>query len=350
MKEARSAVAAARHREVSRWAPDEMREAEAVLQEALDLRASAADRSWLFREAGAGVKGFARAHSLALHAMRSAVDRRSGGGRRAAAVLAEAARALREAEEIGLVVPLSGVERDAVRTARLDLAVCRSLFDEGDYLSSAARGAKAAAAARGILLSTGERAARYGSGERVRTWNAWIRETVETSRRTDRPAIVVVKELNELILYRGGREVRRFEADMGSNSLARKIRQGDNATPEGRYRVIQKKDLGQSRYHRALLLDYPTDEDRARLREAIAAGRVPPESRPGGAIEIHGEGGRGSDWTEGCVALSNADMDRLFGAVRVGTPVTIVGGDGRKGKFSSISADGSGDPSPDGEQ
>ena len=45
----------------------------------------------------------------------------------------------------------------------------------------------------------------------------------------------------------------------------------------------------------------------------------------GGLIEIHGHGGRGTDWTNGCIALSDAEMDRLFAAVFVGTPVTIVG-------------------------
>ena len=45
----------------------------------------------------------------------------------------------------------------------------------------------------------------------------------------------------------------------------------------------------------------------------------------GNLIEIHGDGGEGRDWTDGCVALANPDMDRVFAHVRVGTPVTIVG-------------------------
>jgi L,D-peptidoglycan transpeptidase YkuD (ErfK/YbiS/YcfS/YnhG family) len=52
---------------------------------------------------------------------------------------------------------------------------------------------------------------------------------------------------------------------------------------------------------------------------------VPLRAGVGSLIEIHGDGGQGRDWTDGCVALSNSDMDRVFARARVGTPVTIVG-------------------------
>jgi murein L,D-transpeptidase YafK len=123
---------------------------------------------------------------------------------------------------------------------------------------------------------------------------------------------------------------------MGANSLAQKYREGDMATPEGRYRVRQIKDRGQTRYYRALLLDYPTREDLRRIEAAKKAGAIPAGAHPGGLIEIHGEGGLGEDWTNGCVAVTNAHMDGLFELVRVGTPVTIVGGDGSQGAFSSL--------------
>ena len=61
-------------------------------------------------------------------------------------------------------------------------------------------------------------------------------------------------------------------------------------------------------------------------------------ARPGGLIEIHGEGGRGEDWTRGCVALSNRDMDDLFRRVAVGTPVTIVGAEDSAGRFATLAS------------
>ena len=92
------------------------------------------------------------------------------------------------------------------------------------------------------------------------------------------------------------------------------------ASPEGRYRITH--ELQRSRYYKALRLDYPNDEDRSRYREARRRGLV--KASIGGLIEIHGEGGRGEDWTMGCVALANSDMDHLMRQVGVGTPVTIV--------------------------
>jgi murein L,D-transpeptidase YafK len=125
-------------------------------------------------------------------------------------------------------------------------------------------------------------------------------------------------------------------ADLGSNRLQQKRHAGDKATPEGRYHVTARKEGGQTRYHKALLLDYPNGEDRSRFARIRAEGGVPDGVGPGRHIEIHGHGGRERDWTDGCVALADADIDAVFARVPVGTPVTIVGGDGRDGVFSSL--------------
>ena len=144
------------------------------------------------------------------------------------------------------------------------------------------------------------------------------------------------------MLLSKGVAVRTYDAEVGSNALGVKERQGDRATPEGRYRVVKKKDRGQSRYYRALLLDYPNEDDRRRFAAAQRRGEIPRGARIGGLIEIHGEGGRGQNWTEGCVALSNRDLDDLYPRVSAGTRVTIVGGDGRDGAFSDLLAAGEG--------
>ncbi len=125
-------------------------------------------------------------------------------------------------------------------------------------------------------------------------------------------------------------------AELGYNSIGNKNRAGDSATPEGRGRITVKKDVGQSGYHMALLLDYPNEEDRRRFAAAKRAGRIPKGASLGNLIEVHGEGGRGKDWTKGCVALTNRDIADLFDRVRVGTPVTIVGGDGNGGTFTRL--------------
>jgi murein L,D-transpeptidase YafK len=172
----------------------------------------------------------------------------------------------------------------------------------------------------------------------VRQWHAWVDETVAWSRTTGEAAVVVDKDGHLLTLYEGGRVVKRYAADMGFNSATEKSMSGDRATPEGRYRIVEKKDRGRSIYHKALLLDYPNEEDREWFARAKEQGHVPHRASVGSLIEIHGDGGRGQDWTRGCVALANDDMDDLFARVSVGTRVTIVGGNGKDGTLASLVA------------
>ena len=90
---------------------------------------------------------------------------------------------------------------------------------------------------------------------------------------------------------------------------------------------MRKQDAGQSRFYKSLLLNYPNEEDWQRFDQAKRERFISSGSRIGGLIMIHGEGRKNVDWTQGCVALLNRDMDALFSWTEVGTPVTIVGRD-----------------------
>ncbi len=156
-------------------------------------------------------------------------------------------------------------------------------------------------------------------------WSGQVADTVALSRRDGVAVVVVDKAARRVHVYRHGRGIEVFEAELGTAGLAPKRHAGDNATPEGRYRVTTVKTGGATRYYKALLLDYPNAADRRRYELERSAGAIAPGVGIGGLIEIHGHGGRGRDWTEGCVALRDEDMDRLLELVGVGTPVTIVG-------------------------
>jgi hypothetical protein len=158
----------------------------------------------------------------------------------------------------------------------------------------------------------------------LRRWQRWVDQTVaETA--AGGLAVIVEKASGRCFLVRRGRVVATFAAELGRGGLAGKLHSGDGATPEGRYRVVEKRDHRQTRYYRALMLDYPNDDDRRSYDRARRQGTIPRGRGIGGLIEIHGEGGRGTNWTDGCVALANRDMDRVFAATSLGTPVTIVG-------------------------
>lgn len=154
-------------------------------------------------------------------------------------------------------------------------------------------------------------------------WNEDIRNTVEWSRSTGGTALIVDKLNHSAFLVQGGRNVRTYPVEFGPGWLDQKIRAGDQATPEGRYKIVSKK-FG-SRYYKAMLLNYPNDEDLRRFRNLKSNGLMSRNARPGGLIEIHGGGGKGEDWTFGCISFRNEHLDQIFPRLAVGTPVTIVG-------------------------
>lgn len=157
----------------------------------------------------------------------------------------------------------------------------------------------------------------------IGTWRRLVRETVESSRRNDSYAVIVVKSDRKTYLLKDGKILRSYDCDLGFNPSQQKTLSGDGATPEGKYYVSKYRPTG-SMYYKALLLNYPNDEDKIRFKREKDKGTISQSARIGGLIEIHGQGGQNEDWTLGCVALSNADMDHLMRYTNVGTPVTIV--------------------------
>jgi len=331
---ARQALEEARLADAAIWAPDLLRDAEAALRSSLVEQRRQEVRFFLLRDFALARDGFGLAARGAEAATRVARERKSAAREGASAAMSEARRALEDAETLSSSIRLDRTGRTHLHRARTALTEAEFSFESGGF-ESAARAA--AAALRHAHEATGRAnrlAARFVDEAQIREWRRWIEDTARGSAKAGGAAIIVYKEKRQLTLYAAGKPVRSYRADMGRNNLNDKLRAGDNATPEGRYRVVARKDTRESRYHRALLLDYPNEADRRHFEAARRSGALPAGARPGGLIEIHGGGGRGEDWTDGCVALSNADMDDLWARVRVGTPVTIVGGDGRAGVFS----------------
>lgn len=157
------------------------------------------------------------------------------------------------------------------------------------------------------------------------TWERWYNQTVAKSRDNKCYAIIVDKMAHECLLLKDGKVINRFEAELSLNWIGHKRYQGDNATPEGIYKITKKVNRKDTKYYKALLLNYPNETDIARFERDKEQGELESSARIGGLIEIHGDGGKGKDWTEGCVALENKDIDKLYTMVNAGTTVTIVG-------------------------
>ncbi|MCB9357923.1 MAG: L,D-transpeptidase family protein [Calditrichaeota bacterium] len=158
--------------------------------------------------------------------------------------------------------------------------------------------------------------------ERIRMSRSWVTQTIEQSKRNGSTAIIVDKEEKLLHLIKDGKKTKSYRCDLGFNAAYQKMFSGDGATPEGRYHVTKVNNA--SRYFKALLLNYPNDDDKKRFAANKRAGRISQRAGIGRLIEIHGHGGQNKDWTDGCVALADRDMLELLSHATVGTPVTIV--------------------------
>lgn len=156
-------------------------------------------------------------------------------------------------------------------------------------------------------------------------WRQWARETINRSIEHNEVAIIVDKFDHLLYVYDAGRLVQKYPIELGKNWIGHKRQKGDNATPEGQYVVQKKLQNGQSIYYKALVINYPNETDIQKFNEAKRRGELPQHAQIGGLIEIHGHGGKGINWTQGCVALKNDDLDKFFDHVKIGTSVTIIG-------------------------
>ena len=154
-------------------------------------------------------------------------------------------------------------------------------------------------------------------------------------RAIQKPEIFVYKEKRRLYVMHSNVLVRDYPVGLGFHPTGDKEKEGDGRTPEGSFFVCVKKP--NSRFQKSLGLSYP---DKKHAERAFFAGVITPiefrdillafenKATPpwntvlGGQIFIHA-GGAHKDWTEGCVALYNSDMDELFQIVSVGTPVSI---------------------------
>jgi L,D-peptidoglycan transpeptidase YkuD (ErfK/YbiS/YcfS/YnhG family) len=171
------------------------------------------------------------------------------------------------------------------------------------------------------VKTTRQLVSRFADSKQIAHWRSLVANAVQRSRTTGNYLIVVNKLDRELTLYKSGHQVKTYPAGMGINYLNDKLYSGDRATPEGEYKVVRK--LPASQFYKALLINYPNEEDQRRFAEAKRRGEISKRTQIGGLIEIHGGGT--SDLTNGCVALDDRHMLELFNTVEVGTPVVIVG-------------------------
>lgn len=136
-------------------------------------------------------------------------------------------------------------------------------------------------------------------------------------------AVLVDKSNRSLRLLNDGKTLREYSISLGKKPVGHKLYEGDQRTPEGRY-VLDWRNSN-SKFYRSLHVSYPNSRDAARARKLGKS--------PGGNIMIHGLPNefhyapwlyKGKDWTDGCIAVNNTEMDEIWEMVDDGTPIIIL--------------------------
>jgi murein L,D-transpeptidase YafK len=132
--------------------------------------------------------------------------------------------------------------------------------------------------------------------------------------------IIIVKSTRTMTLFSRGRVLKSYTVALGSVPVGPKRIHGDHKTPEGNYIISSRNE--HSQFHLALRISYPNAADRARARTL--------RTSPGGDIMIHGLPNgfddaryRQTDWTDGCIAVTNGEIEEIWRLVPVGTRVEI---------------------------
>ena len=134
--------------------------------------------------------------------------------------------------------------------------------------------------------------------------------------------IIISKADHKLITYSKGQMIVTYKIAIGKNPIGEKEYEGDGKTPEGMYTINDKN--AESEFHKNLGISYPAAKD---ILQAQQSGKP-----AGGSIKIHGlKNGNGYigkfqrwiDWTNGCIALTNQEIDELYSHTKIGTPVEI---------------------------
>ena len=219
--------------------------------------------------------------------------------------------------------PMQSEIRDRISKGNLLLREGEDVYDKGQYLPANRKITEAEYLLTGVFENATTELRDYFKS--YSTWKLWIQSAIIESRASRSYSIIVDKFSRKCYVYLSGEKKYEFDAELGRNWVGNKRRMGDKATPEGVYKIVNKFQGKQTEYYKSLSLDYPNARDKERFKTEISKGTLPAWAKIGGGIEIHGGGGKGVDWTEGCIALTNSEIDLVFNLAKVGTPVTIVG-------------------------
>ena len=220
-------------------------------------------------------------------------------------------------------IPLEDAQRKKFNKGHILYEEAVQAFESNDLPSAWEKASSSKILLQPVFRHCTEKVSDYF--QEYKEWEKMKKQALHSTRKGNAGLVIVDKYARKCVYYQGGKAKFTFPVELGKNWMGDKEYQGDNRTPEGLYKVTKKISEGGTKYHKAFLLNYPNTEDKERFILNKKAGNVHNSAKIGGLIEIHGHGGKGADWTEGCVALADEDIDLLYKYIAVGTQVLIIG-------------------------
>lgn len=323
VRSARENLSSARDAHADRYAPKLYKQAGSLYDSAMIIWQSENKKALIFRDYTRVIMLADSASALAVRAAGQAGHNARNVSKQTGLAFSDLQERVRRISSVYGDLPLSDQFRDMLNQAKLLLEEARIARSKHEFHKAEDILGRADKA-----LTTAENIAETRMKSYFEDYPAWEKlynDALALSRKNNSVLIVVDKLAGELSIYREGKRRSTFRTEFGPNWLGDKNHQGDQATPEGLYHVEKKKERRQTRYYKALLLNYPNPDDLQRYKSNVKKGVIPSGVDVGGLIEIHGHGGQGFNWTNGCVALTDKDMDVVYRQSSVHTPVIIVG-------------------------
>ncbi len=184
-----------------------------------------------------------------------------------------------EINDLFTTYPLTAETRNRISEGKMLLKEAEIIYKKGQYLQANRKITDSE-----YLLTNSYENAKTNLKEYFRsysTWKNWVAKTINESKKNRNYSIIIDKFSRKCFVYQNGVKKLEFTAELGKNWVGDKRIKGDKATPEGMYKVTKKLDGKSTKYYKALLIDYPNDEDKEKFKAEIARGSLPASAKIG---------------------------------------------------------------------
>lgn len=321
---ARESIAKAKNARAGKYASVRLVESEKLFKQAMAEWTIQNNKIFVFRQ-------FSQVKDLATSAYKMSISAENEAGNTKDKYTLQVKKDLQQAEEhifrfenYYKNLPVGRVNFDRFNKGKIEYLEAQNDFNKNDLQK-----------ARVLVVRANEKLAQAEKASFAKLTNfykdypSWQKnlQQAELLSRKGQLVILVNKMESTCTVLKSGKAIKVFNAEFGQNWMGDKIMKGDRCTPQGIYKISEKKRGNKTKYYKALLLDYPNNADKIRFDKLKKSGAIPQNAHIGGLIEIHGDGGKGVHWTDGCIALTNKDMDSIYELCSLGTSVVIIGSD-----------------------